>query len=104
MITRSEKRQFFFIVIPFSVMIICLIIWFITPILIPRPSPPNEETQPAWSPDGQRLAYVCYLEGATRGDSWLSIMLNPDYAPTSPWSQYTAEAADICIIDINGQN
>ena len=48
--------------------------------------PVQEEAAPHWSPDGQSIAYVCYVEGPTS-----RIAEDNGY-------HYTAEAADICII------
>jgi len=86
--------------IPVACSVICVVL-----ALIPPPPPPQQEAQPSWSPDGQRLAYVCYLEGPTEGWTLFEIISNLDPpSPETPWSQYTAEAADICVIDIDGRN
>lgn len=62
-------------------------------IILFRPSPPvEEEASPDWSPDGQRLAFECYLEGPTEGIA------------ESDRRAYATEAADICTIGSDGQN
>jgi Tol biopolymer transport system component len=86
--------------IPVACSVICVVL-----ALIPPPPPPEQEAQPSWSPDGQRLAYVCYLEGPTEGWSQFEITFNFNPpSPETPWSQYTSEAADICVIDSDGRN
>jgi Tol biopolymer transport system component len=54
--------------------------------------PSKEEAHPSWAPDGQRLAFECYLTGPTEG-----------IAENSK-RHYTEEAADICTIDSEGTN
>jgi Tol biopolymer transport system component len=72
-----------------------LVIIILCPIceLLSMPPPPvEEEISPSWSPDGKRIAYTCYIDGPTMGIA------------ESDRSHYTAEAADICTIEVNGSN
>jgi Tol biopolymer transport system component len=55
-------------------------------------SPLEEETSPSWSPDGKRIVYECYIDGPTA-----------EIAEDNG-VHYTEEAADICIIEVNGNN
>jgi Tol biopolymer transport system component len=54
--------------------------------------PPVRSTAPVWSPDGRRIAYECY-EGGPRISSFEFGI-----------AEYTEDAAEICVMDINGQN
>lgn len=69
-----------------SLCIICAV-WLVKP-----PSPLEKEVWPNWSPDGQYLAYECYLEGPTAG----VFESNQRY--------FTDDAADICVISSDGRN
>lgn len=56
-----------------------------------EPSPPlQEEASPSWSPDGKHIAYECYLEGPIQEIA------------ESNQTHFTEEAADICIIEVDG--
>jgi len=68
------------------------------PLIVPDP-PPKEEAWPSWAPDSQRLAYECYLDGPVQEGS-RSIV---DWGEPEGVFQsfYTAEAADICISDVD---
>lgn len=73
--------------------------------LLTLPPAPPEDTQASWSPDGQQLAYVCYLDGPVRGWSNYDVQTNlTAYGLNEPWAEYTDEAADICLINRNGAN
>lgn len=54
------------------------------------PPPPEEEASPAWSPDGQRIAFECYLDGPTQG------------VFESNLRRYSLAAADICVANADG--
>lgn len=54
--------------------------------------PPQEAASPAWSPDGRRVAFECYLEGPTHS------------VRDSDQRQYRSDAADICVIDADGSH
>ncbi len=60
-----------------------------------RLSPPlPKAVQPSWSPDGQQIVYVCYMEGEI-------------FIPGEPWGGtliYPEEAADICVMNYDGTN
>ena len=66
------------------------------------PPAPEEEASPTWSPDGQKIAFVCYLDGPAFGWSeWdISDYANPS-APATPIAHYLGSAADICMIDLD---
>ncbi len=101
-IVKNKYTSIFFVsFLILGVCIVCLGIW----IVAPMPPPSEEESQPSWSPDGQHLAYVCYLEGPTDGSSQLGVIFAINYPrPKAAWSQYTEQAADICVIDADGRN
>ncbi len=52
--------------------------------------PPKEEDTPSWSPNGQLLAYECYVDGPTE-----KTLEGNGY-------RYTEKAADICVINADG--
>jgi Tol biopolymer transport system component len=54
--------------------------------------PPVRSTNPVWSPDGRLIAYQCYEDGPHISSFEFGI------------AQYTRDAAEICVMDINGQN
>ena len=105
MIKIATNKFFLITVSLLCLCILCLGICIIPSILPPTPPPPEEEAWPSWAPDGRSLAYVCYLEGPIEGRSQFEITFDINYPrPAAPWSQYTAEAADICIINVDGHN
>lgn len=60
--------------------------------------PHEEEAQPSWAPDSQRIVYECYLDGPIEPE-FCSIF---DDGPCQ--SRYTPDAADICVSDTSGHN
>ena len=54
--------------------------------------PPVRSTNPVWSPDGRLIAYQCYEDGPHISSFEFGI------------AQYTGDAAEICVMDIKGQN
>lgn len=54
--------------------------------------PPIRSTNPVWSPDGHLIAYECYEDGPHISSFEFGI------------AEYTENAAEICVMDINGQN
>ena len=64
------------------------------------PPAPNESDSPTWSPDGQQIAYTCYVDGPKEGVTLLDQMLNGYY---KVYSAYSPNAADICIVDLETQ-
>ena len=54
--------------------------------------PPVRSTNPVWSPDGHLIAYECYEDGPHISSFEFGI------------AEYTKDASEICVIDINGQN
>jgi dipeptidyl aminopeptidase/acylaminoacyl peptidase len=86
---RKTKRNTYFI-LGLTILGFC----FISIILALKPlrQPLVEEESPNWAPNGQYMAMVCYLDGPTE-----------EIADTN-LSYFTAEAADICITDIDGDN
>ena len=60
-------------------------LWLFTP-----PPPLERETRPDWSPDGQAIVYECHLEGPSVGIF------------ESDQRVYTDEAADICVVALDG--
>lgn len=56
------------------------------------PPPPEEAASPAWSPDGQHIAFECYIDGPT------------EPVRDSSQRQYSHDAADICVINVNGSH
>ncbi len=94
---------------PNYLMILLLVVTSVICIIVFRswaqlPPPPKRENHPAWSPDGERLAYTCYINGPIEGESFLDVNFSLDTESMEPWSEYTDEAADICIIDEGGRN
>jgi len=67
------------------------LIVIISSIFEPRP-PAEEEAAPSWSPDGQQLAFECYLDGPTTG------------VGEGDRRSFTSDAADICAIGSDGLN
>lgn len=76
-----------------SVLVVFLLIGCLVALntLIP-PKPPEEEGYPTWSPDGKRIAFICYLDGPT------------ERVMESDLRQYSADAADICVINEGSTN
>ncbi len=98
----SLKILLITLLVSITIILIALVYWFyIIPMLDVLPPAPQEETQPSWSPDGKQLVYTCYIDGPTTGQSQIDIDLSPEVSSEYPWAQYLAEAADICIVDIN---
>jgi len=62
-------------------------------VIFTSPAPHLEEdTAPSWSPDGQYLAFECYVEGPAAEIAESNVR------------HYTQEAADICKTDAGGHN
>lgn len=94
------------IVILLAIPLVCLSICLIPNRLL-TPPPPDQEANPNWSPDGKRIAYLCFLEGPTEGATFWEVVIISELEPPGaeePWSQYTRAAADICLVDADGNN
>ena len=52
--------------------------------------PPERSTMPAWSPDGELIAYICYKDGPIISD------------PSMDSASYHIDAAEICIMNADG--
>lgn len=86
-----EAKKFTTLIVLGPIALLSLISSCTIPLLKPIASVIEEEAAPSWSPDGQHLAFQCYLEGPT------------EPVAESDLRHFTAEAADICIINISGQ-
>jgi Tol biopolymer transport system component len=68
-------------------------LWLLFSLDIPSSIPPPQEAaSPTWSPDGQRVAFECYLEGPTQP------------VRDSDQREYRSDAADICVINADGSH
>jgi len=100
-----------FLIIPFLPMFMCgacceSLITFISSIedIISPPTPAKKQaTYPVWSPNGQYIAYVCYVDGPIETLFRRDMEWEND-AGLTPKSWYTEEAADICRVDAQGNN
>ena len=54
-----------------------------------RPLP--RASNPSWSPDGQQIAYVCFMEGPVERDRANTVL-------------YSKDAGDICVMNYDGTN
>jgi len=75
---------------------LCIVVaglWLVFSLDTSNPLPPPEEAaSPAWSPDGQRIAFECYLEGPTTS------------VRDSDQRQFRSDTADICVVNVDGSN
>jgi len=99
-----------FLIIPFLLMFMCAVCYDMTftfmiqDYLISPPTPAKKQaTYPVWSPNGQYIAYVCYVDGPIETLFRRDMEWEND-AGLTPKSWYTEEAADICRVDAQGNN
>jgi dipeptidyl aminopeptidase/acylaminoacyl peptidase len=75
------------------ILLICLWLvggWACVRLSLLMPPPPEEEASPVWSPDGKKIAFECYIHGPTES------------VRDSDQRQYRSDAADICVINVDG--
>ena len=65
---------------------------FVLTACTPNVPPPIRSTDPVWSPNGRLIAYQCYEDGPYIGE------------PSMGTAEYTHEAAEICVMDINANH
>jgi len=99
-----------FLIIPFLLMFMCAVCYDMTftfmiqDYLISPPTPAKKQAAyPVWSPNGQYIAYVCYVDGPIETLFRRDMEWEND-AGLTPKSWYTEEAADICRVDAQGNN